>query len=276
MKKLFLITLASIILNFNLYSQNKNDELINDISLLSGIISQIEKNKELIENIGSNYIIKNYPNFKQFRLKVMGIGSDISKFSDDGDMNVIPLEFTLLENGIVTKDRRVLFLLIDNNKINNFGLKYSNFKFYLVDKLKWNKLLKVSSYLASPIENITDDFLIPIYLKTKQKNIDSDFIKFGMPEVYYAKSKLFDFEHLDIRQLDYTKNGLVYLDEIIFPFYKLEDDDYLTTNFDTEITLIYNEKSLGFFIKDFDQSVIIKRNYVNKIHRFLNSRIFTY
>lgn len=243
-----------------------------------GIIEQIEKYKELIENKASSYIIKNHPEIKQFRLQVMGSGADISKLSDDGDMNVLPIELTVLKNGKTTRDRKILFLLIDNNITNEYGLDYSLYKFDLWDNIKWNKFIKSASYLASPIKNKTEDLMMPVYLKTKEKHINSDFVKIGEAEfpIFYAKSEINLLESIDIRLLEFTKNGLKYDFEIIFPFYNLNRDDYLVSDFESDKKIIYNENSLGFFDIKFNESVLFKRSFVNRIHQFLNFQDIVY
>ena len=85
--------------------------------------------------------------------------------------------------------------------------------------------------------------------------------------VYLDKSK-------DFNKMVLTKKGLELqstLDVIgILPFYNLGDDSYLVREYSDEYKLVYNEKSLGLFIKDWGSLTQIGNVSVNKIHEFLN------
>jgi hypothetical protein len=52
------------------------------------------------------------------------------------------------------------------------------------------------------------------------------------------------------------------------PFYKLEGDMYLSTDYSSEMKLIYNENSLGIFIKKSQDLVQMRRSTVIEIHEF--------
>ena len=53
------------------------------------------------------------------------------------------------------------------------------------------------------------------------------------------------------------------------PFFKLEGDMYVTTDYSNEMKLIYNENSLGIFIKKSQDLVQMRRSTVIDIHEFL-------
>ena len=53
------------------------------------------------------------------------------------------------------------------------------------------------------------------------------------------------------------------------PFFKLEGDMYVTTDYSKEMKLIYNENSLGIFIKKSQDLIQMRRSTVIDIHEFL-------
>ena len=53
------------------------------------------------------------------------------------------------------------------------------------------------------------------------------------------------------------------------PFYKLEGDMYLVTDYSSEMKLVYNEKSLGIFIKKTSNLVQMRREALIDVHEFL-------
>ncbi|WP_269685061.1 hypothetical protein [Flavobacterium lacustre] len=53
------------------------------------------------------------------------------------------------------------------------------------------------------------------------------------------------------------------------PFFKLEGDMYLVTDYSSEMKLIYNEKTLGIFLKNTGNLVQMGRTAVIDTHEFL-------
>ena len=65
-----------------------------------------------------------------------------------------------------------------------------------------------------------------------------------------------------------VNNGVKVKSKLEIPFYKLEGDMYLVTDYSSEMKLIYNEKSLGIFLKETNDLVQIGRGDLIKIHEF--------
>jgi len=57
--------------------------------------------------------------------------------------------------------------------------------------------------------------------------------------------------------------------KMTIPFYKLEGDMYLVTDYSEMMKLLYNEKSLGIYLKRTRNLVQIGRGDIIKIHDFL-------
>jgi len=52
--------------------------------------------------------------------------------------------------------------------------------------------------------------------------------------------------------------------------HNLRGDDYLVTDFLEQYKIIANEKSMGLYIKGAQESILIQRRLINRIHSFLN------
>ena len=52
------------------------------------------------------------------------------------------------------------------------------------------------------------------------------------------------------------------------PFYKLGGDMYVVTDYSDQMKFIYNERSLGIFLKETKDLVQIGRSEIIKIHDF--------
>jgi hypothetical protein len=54
----------------------------------------------------------------------------------------------------------------------------------------------------------------------------------------------------------------------MIPFYKMEGDMYVVTDYSNEMKFVYNERSLGIFLKDTRDLVQIKRGSLIELHDF--------
>ena len=52
------------------------------------------------------------------------------------------------------------------------------------------------------------------------------------------------------------------------PFYQLSGDMYVVTDYSNDMKFIYNERSLGIFLKDTRDLVQIKRSSLIELHEF--------
>ena len=93
-------------------------------------------------------------------------------------------------------------------------------------------------------------------------------------EVYLQKSsERINFSEIKIEKnkvADRAENAIGVNKEIIPFINQLDGDSYLVKNFSDDITLVYNEKSMGLFIEEFGELVQIKRSIVNQITYILN------
>jgi hypothetical protein len=286
MKKYFISILISCLL-FSNFSKAQNDGAAAAAAagaLLAGfsIWKAIDDYKEYFENTAANFIITNHPEYDQFRVKVFKLSS--KKSSDIGGMNVVPFSFIELEDGLPTENRKILLMFSGSKKWNGFGVPYKEYSFKWLELNEWNDILSAYSQLNSPVkENIVNN-MVPVYFKFKpfstnlssnsstnalnKKDQDLIEIKFLTKSNYYKldnNNTLINISELNISSFGLKKDG-----KILFPFYKLNGDDYLVADFSKDYKLIANEKSMGLYLKNHNESILIQRRLMNKIHTFLN------
>lgn len=57
------------------------------------------------------------------------------------------------------------------------------------------------------------------------------------------------------------------------PFHKIDEDSYTTLKYDDEITIVYNERTMGIYFKGLHRLAQLKRPTINNVHQFLNSKL---
>ena len=65
-----------------------------------------------------------------------------------------------------------------------------------------------------------------------------------------------------------VNKGVKVKSKLVIPFYKLTGDMYVVTDYSEKIKLIYNERSLGIFLKGTSDFVQIGRGDIVEIHDF--------
>ena len=65
-----------------------------------------------------------------------------------------------------------------------------------------------------------------------------------------------------------VNKGVKVKSKLVIPFYKLTGDMYIVTDYSEKIKLIYNERSLGIFLKGTSDLVQIGRGNIVEIHDF--------
>ena len=141
-----------------------------------------------------------------------------------------------------TSKRYVLFAFLSNGWSNQFGVDYSKLKWKLFSKNEWNKLMQA-------------------YIKTASKT------EISIEEV--AQSKI-------------VNKGVQKDKKYIVEFSKIKGDVYYTSDYSDEFKIVFNERSLGLYLKQQNPDefrkggprgdlVQIRRKSIIRAHSFLNS-----
>ncbi|MDC1394846.1 hypothetical protein N8340_09295 [Flavobacteriaceae bacterium] len=253
MKKIFIVfLLISILTPKNIYSQ-KGQGIAAAAGIVAGIAGAAiatEQLKEELELFATNFILKEF-DLNAFELKIDGLG-DQAKASDPSTIsilsfNVTPVDFNY--GSPLNEGKFSLLVFFDSGWRNEFGIDITKVKFKEYYKTEWNNLLGTYISLASGVE--IKDGKVPVY-----KKANGEF--------------LFSGDYIDFKYIQIENNGIRNSNNTILNFKKLNGDTYLVDNFSDEYKLIYNEKSLGLFLKENQKLVQINKRLMNRITDFLN------
>lgn len=129
-----------------------------------------------------------------------------------------------------TNNRYILFAFTSNGWHNEYGVDFSKLKWKIFDRKSW-------------------DLMMIDYIKTASG------VELSLVDV--ARSKIVNLG---------VKQG----SKFILKFEEIDDDTYLTSDYSDEFKIVFNENSLGLYLKETFDLVQISRSAIIKAHDFLN------
>ena len=198
-------------------------------------ITAIEDMKERAELTATQWILANHSELTNFSLKTLDFNG--KKLKDMSSTSVISFkiqEFTPTENTSLDGKKQILFAFTSYGWIGEQGIDFNKVSWYLIDSDEWMNMMVAYAKASSNEKN--ESIL-------KEKLTNGVIVNRGVK----VKSKM----------------------EV--PFFKLEGDMYLAVDYSPEMKLVYNENSLGIFLKKTGDLVQMRRGNVIDIHEFLFS-----
>ena len=236
MKKIKMITL-SLLLAFSFKTNaQKNNGVVTAVAGIAAIGSAIAINahmKEMAELKATEWLLTAHPEFKSFSLKTLDF--DAKKAKDASRVSVVTYKiqlFTPSKKPELDGKRYVLFAYLSNGWVSQSGLDFSKFMWHLVDESEWINMM--TSYVK---------------VASDEKNVDD------------IKNTLKDGKVVN--------KGVKVKKKLVIPFYQLEGDMYVVSDYSDMMKLLYNEKSLGIYLKKTRNLVQIGRGDIIEIHNFL-------
>ncbi|SDX57511.1 hypothetical protein [Aequorivita viscosa] len=235
MKKLVLFFL--ILSMVTLKAKAQNDGAIAagaGIAAVGAIMVSIDNMKEQAELKATEWLLNNKSNLSSFSLKTLDFDGKKAK-----DMSAVTLitykiqEFELAEKPKLDGKKFVLFGFTSNGWISDYGVNFSKIRWHLIDQEEWMNMMVA-------------------YVKTASSERDDAAIK----------------ERL--RNGKIVNRGITERSKATIPFYKLEEDMYTVSDYSNMMKLVYNERSLGIYLKETSNLVQIGRGDIIKIHDFFN------
>ena len=141
-------------------------------------------------------------------------------------------EFNPTMNPILDGKKQVLFGFTSHGWLTQTGIDFNKITWYLIDDAEWMHMMVAYVKVASEEKNETTLKEILTAGKVVNKGVK-------------LKSKL------------------------VIPFFKLTGDMYVVTDYSKDMKLLYNERSLGIFLKETRDLVQIGRGDIIDIHEFL-------
>tara|TARA_B110000208_G_scaffold70162_1_gene90506 strand:+ start:86 stop:802 length:717 start_codon:yes stop_codon:yes gene_type:complete len=236
MKKIKIITL-SVLLTFSLKTNaQKNDGIIAAVAGIAAIGSAIAINsqmKEMAELKATEWLLTEHPEFTSFSLKTLDF--DAKKKKDASSVSIVTYKIQLFKPSNkpdLNGKKYVLFAFLSHGWVSQNGLDFNKFMWHLVDEKEWINMMTSYIKVASDEKSI--------------ENINKV-----------------------LKEGKVVNRGVKVKGKLVIPFYKLEGDMYVVTDYSEMMKLLYNEKSLGIFLKETRNLVQIGRGDIIEIHDFL-------
>lgn len=195
-------------------------------------IAAVEQMKERAELTATEWILANHPEIQTFSLKTLDF--DGKKVKDMSSASVITFkiqEFTADDDIQLDGIKHILIGFTSHGWINEYGIDFNKVKWFLIDSKKWLDMMSTYVKAASGITNTN---------KIKESLINGKIVNRGV--------KIKGDDNID--------------------FYKLNGDMYTTLDYNEKMKFIYNERSLGIFLKETQNLVQIRRGSIIDIHDF--------
>lgn len=232
-KSLILLITFVYLVPQNLKAQNDGAVAVAGALVAIGAgIAAVKQMEERAELTATQWILSNNPELTSFSLKTLSF--DGKKLKDMSATSVITYkiqEFTPSDKAELDGRKQVLFGFTSQGWINEYGIDFNKIKWFLIDADEWMNMM-ISYVNVSSSEN------------------DENKLKETL-----AKGKV-------------VNKGVKVSSKLVIPFYKLTGDMYVVTDYSSELKLIYNERSLGIFLKETGDLVQIGRGDIIEIHEY--------
>lgn len=236
MKKLLLfLIITSYLLPNTLKAQNDGEIAVAAVGALLTIgagIAAVEQMKERAELTATQWILANHPELTSFSLSTLDF--DGKKMRDLSATSVISFkiqEFKPSADPILDGKKQILFGFTSHGWITQYGIDFDKVAWFLIDKPEWMNMM--TSYIKVASSETDDKIIIDNLERGKVVN-----------------------------------RGVKIKSKLVIPFFKLWSDMYVVTDYSDDFKLLYNERSLGIFLKETMNLVQIKRQSIIDIHYF--------
>lgn len=236
MKKSIILLIAIIYLVTPKLNAQDNSTAV--AAVASGIvaigagIAAVEQMKEQAELTATEWLLTNHPEYNSFSLKTLDF--DGKKLKDLSSTSVITFkiqEFDIKEDKPELGKKLVLFGFTSFGWINEYGIDFDKVKWFLIDSDEWINMMTSYSKVAS---------------SEKKEEVIQEALRNGKV----------------------VNNGIKGKKGKDIDFYKIEGDMYLVTDYSPEMKFIYNERSLGIYLKESMDLIQIGRDDLIKVHEF--------
>ena len=286
MKKIYLLVILILFSNYS-NAQRDNDVAATVAGLIVGAAAvklAVEQYKERLELLATNHILENYSEYEYFELFSLGLKQYEKTFDPSNIKSHVFVLKPFDDNGNrLRADYKVLVMFMSTGWWNEFGVDFSLLDFKLFGKDEWNSIITEYLSIASNSE-INNNEIYPIeYIdsysrrfKEYNPGLEYSFVKKQGDKVIEFGIKneeiTFNFGDIKIRRKDVVistsnfRNG----NPILKFRKKLTGDTYIVKDFSDEFKVIYNENTLGLFLKSTNELVQYKLSTINEISKTLN------
>lgn len=280
MKKILFFILIGLILNVhNTQAQKNANVAVAAGAIIGGAVVTglaIERYKEQMELYATEHLLESQDNVKKFELSI--IDFEGVKSSDLSNVSIINFGVRLT-NEANLQENKVLMMFLSRGWLTEYGVDVTRVKWKLLATDEWDNIFFTYIELASPVK-LANKNTLPIYKETPKSNyLDNGnfFVHRNSSGIAKTYQKSTETTKIGLGKL--TGSEFQYLStmnsnegkyEFAFPLTQFNGDTYLLKDFSPEFKVIYNERTIGLFIKSLDRLVQIQRSTVNLINAFLH------
>jgi hypothetical protein len=230
-----------------------------------------------MELYATEHLLESQYDVKKFELSI--IDFEGVKSSDLSNVSIINFGVRLTKETNSYSENKVLMMFLSRGWVTEYGIDVTRVKWKLLSTDEWDNIFFTYIELASPVK-LANKNTLPIYKETPKSNYldNGNFIvhrnSSGIAETFQKSSETtkIGLGKLSGSEFQYfsTLKSIEGKFELAFPLTQFNGDTYLLKDFSPEFKVIYNERTMGLFIKSLDRLVQIKRSTVNLIHTFLH------
>lgn len=237
MRKVLLLSITILLLiPKQTYSQNKGDAtaaIAGGLLAIGAGIAAIKQMEEQAELKATQWILTNHNELSSFSLRTLDFkGKKLKDMSSTSVITFKVQEFNPSENIKLDGKKQILFGFTSRGWISETGINFEKVRWFLIDKTEWMNMMVSYVKVSSSEKNET----------TLKENLSNGKV---------------------------VNKGVKVGRKITIPFFKLHGDMYLVTDYSSKMKLVYNEKSLGIFLKETNDLIQMRRNTLIKVHEFL-------
>lgn len=232
-------------------------------SQLQGIVGSVER-------AATQHLLETRPEEDKFNVQL--IESDVD-WSSRVRIHSFSVNYSLNKKDN-NSDREVLLMITNPGYMTELGVDFALVNFKFLSREEWNRI--IYRYFEAAVGfNVVENDVVYVYEKIKEKNIDdyehveSILNEKGKLEYFTKSNRYFTISNVNIGDRNLHFGAGENFVEIV-PFQKLDENSFIRLTYNNEMDIVYNEKSLGFYLKDTKRLVQIDKKVVNEIHKFLN------
>lgn len=229
------ILLAIFIISKPVNAQNDGVAIaaaVGGMAAIGAAIASIEQMEEQAELNATQWILYNNPELTSFSLKTLSFNGKKVKDMSRATVIIYKIqEFVPEMTPVLNGKKQVLFGFTSPGWISDYGIDFDRVNWFLIDESEWMSMMTAYTKVAS---NEKDDAQLQAILK----------------------------------QGKIVNRGVKAEGKVAIPFFKLSGDMYVVTDYSPRLKLLYNERSLGIYLKETMDLVQIGRGDIIDIHDF--------
>ncbi len=236
---------------------------------------------ELWELEATQYMLENRPDASEFSLKLNKPFSASTNWSDVSSISLLSfnVNYSRADND-TSSEREVLLMFLDDGYMTEYGLDVTRVSWEFINASEWTNILAAYLNLATGLDIIANsrayiyeelragkvDPLNPNHKPVSGRDAEVD---------YYEKTNKYVslYRGLKVDQFSITAGHKAAPNASgieVAKLLKIGGDTYLVNDYSEDFKIIYNEKSLGLYLKESRRLVQLSTSVVNSITDFIN------